>query len=221
LRVLDCVAPSRGSDSLARTLLGHEVSLLGAPTFDDCGEPRLGDKLRAMGYTHVVMRRDGTIGRWLLANPAPEGLARGREFEDAAILEVRAERPRVYVSALLGFYPREYEGKATWRWMGQTGALRVVATQQSAATVLELELKAFPRETRVEWFLGGRRAGELEVAADWRPYELALGPLALGETILTLACRGPAVVAQDVLHNGDPRALGLAVGSWKITSIAH
>jgi len=221
LRVLDCVAPSRGSDSLARTLLGHEVSLLGAPTFDDCGEPRLGEKLMAMGYTHVVMRRDSAIGRWLLANPAPEGLARGREFEDAAILEVRAERPRVYVSALLGFYPREYEGKATWRWMGQTGGLRVVATRQSEATVLELELKAFPRETRVEWFLGGRRAGELEVAADWRPYELALGPLALGETILTLACRGPAVVAQDVLHNGDPRALGLAVGSWKITSIAH
>ena len=63
LRVLDCVPPSRGSDSLALSLLGHEVSLLGAPTFDDCGEPRLGDKLEAMGYTHVVVRRDSTIGK--------------------------------------------------------------------------------------------------------------------------------------------------------------
>ena len=76
-----CLRPE-SSDSLARSLLGHEVSLLGAPTFDDCGEPRLGDKLTAMGYTHVVVRRDSTIGRWLAANPAPEGLARGPEFED-------------------------------------------------------------------------------------------------------------------------------------------
>ena len=95
---------------------------------------------------------------------------------------MKAERPRAYVSALLGFYPREYEGEATWRWMGQTGALRVVATRESAGTVLELELKAFPRDRRVEWFLDGRRLGEVEVAAEWRRYELPLGPLAPGET---------------------------------------
>jgi hypothetical protein len=216
LRVLDCVPPSRASDSLALSLLGHQVSLLGAPSLDDCGEPRLGYKLTAMGYTHVVVRRDSAIGRWLAANPAPEGLARGPEFEDARILEVKADPPRVYVSALLGFYPREYEGEATWRWMGRTGVLRVVATRESVETVLELELKAFPRERRVEWFLNGRRLGEVEVATDWRRYELHLGPLEPGETTLTITCRGPAVVASDVLHNDDPRALGLALGSWRL-----
>ena len=215
LRVLDCVPPSRVSDSLAVPLLGHEVWLLGAPTFDDCGEPRLGDKLKAMGYTHVVVRPDSTIGRWLAAHPPPEGLARGPEFEDGWILEVKAERPRVYVSALLGFHPREYDGEATWRWMGQTGALRVAATRESV-TLLELELKAFPRDRHVEWFLNGRRLGEVEVTAEWRRYELALGPLTPGEATLTLACRGAAIVANDLLHNDDPRALGLAVGSWRI-----
>ena len=83
LRVLDCVPPSRVSDSLALPLLGHEVSLLGAPTFDDCGEPRLGDKLEAMGYTHVVVRRDSTIGRWLAASPAPEGSPADRSSRTA------------------------------------------------------------------------------------------------------------------------------------------
>jgi hypothetical protein len=219
LRVLDCVPPSRASDSLALSLLGHEVSLLGAPTFDDCGEPRLGDKLKAMGYTHVLVRRDSTIGRWLAAHPAPEGLARGPEFQDGRILEVKAERPRVYVSGLRGFYPREYQGEATWRWMAQTGALRLIATPGSVGTILELELKAFPRERRVEWLLNGRRLGEVQVAAEWRRYELPLGPLAPGETTLMLACRGPAIVANDVLHNGDPRALGLAVGSWRIDDV--
>jgi len=216
LRVLDCVPPFRLSDSLALPLLGHDVSLLGAPTFDDCGEPRLGDKLKVMGYTHVVVRRASTIGRWLAARPAPEGLARGPEFEDGWILEVKAERPRVYLSAWLGFDPREYEGDRTWRWMGQTGALQFVTTRESMGTLLEVELKAFPRARQVEWFLNGRRLGEMEVAAEWRRYELPLGALAPGETTLTLACRGPAIVANDFLHNDDPRALGLAVGSWRI-----
>jgi hypothetical protein len=215
LRVLDCMRPSSVSDSLALSLLGHEGSLLGA-SIDDCGEPRLGEKLEALGYTHLIVRRNSTIGRWLAAGPAPEGLARGQEFEDGSILVVSAERPRVYVGALLGFYPREYDGEATWRWMGQTGALEMVATRESAQTVLELELKAFPRDRRVEWLVNGRRLGEVEVAAGWRRYELPLGPLAPGEATLTLACRGPAVVANDVLQNRDPRALGLAVGKWRI-----
>jgi hypothetical protein len=218
LRVLDCVSAYRASDTQAVPLLGHEVSLLGGPTLDDCGEPRLGDKLKAMGYTHVVVRRDSTIGRWLADNPSPEGLARGREFEDAWVLEVKAERPPVYVSAMLGFYPREYEGAATWRWMGQTGLLRFVAAAESEA-LLDLELKAFPRDRRVEWFLDGRRLGDVEVATEWRRYELPLGPLAPGERTLTLACRGPAAVANDVLHNDDPRALGLAVRSWRIEDV--
>jgi hypothetical protein len=169
-----------------------------------------------MGYTHVVVRRDSTAGRWLAAHPPPEGLARGPEFKDGSILEVQAERPRVYVGALVGFHPREYEGEATWRWMGQAGALRIVAALESLGTVLALELKAFPRDRSVEWFLDGRRLGELEVAVDWRRYELPLGTLTPGEHTLTLACRTPATVANDVFRNDDPRALALAVGTWRI-----
>jgi len=216
---LDCVPPSRGSDSLAVPLLGYEVSLLGAPFFDDCGEPRLGDKLRATGYTHLVVRRDSATGRWLSTNPAPDGLAHGPEFAESWILVVKAERPQVYVSALLGFHSREYEGTTTWRWMGQTGALRVVATREAAAAVMELDLKAFPRDRSVEMFLDGRRLGEVQVAGEWRRYELPLGRLAPGDSMLTLACREPAMVADDVLGNGDPRALGLAVGSWRIEDV--
>ena len=248
LRVLDCVPRSGESDSFALSLLGHEGSLLGAPTLDDCGEPRLGDKLAAMGYTHVVVRRDSAIGRWLAKNPAPEGLARGPIFEDAWILEAKAAPPVVYVSALLGFSPREYEASpegsaellerarrhraevgreyeaspegATWRWMGQAGMLRLATSRESAGTfLLALELKAFPRDRHVEWFLDGQRRGEVEVTAEWRWYELRLGALAPGETTLTLASRGPAIGADDVLHNGDLRALGLAVGSWRIRDV--
>ena len=58
LRVLDCVPPARASDVLALSLLGHDGTLLGGAGLDDCGEPRLGEKLAAMGYTHVVLRHE-------------------------------------------------------------------------------------------------------------------------------------------------------------------
>jgi hypothetical protein len=218
LRALDCVAPSRWSDSLALALLGHDASRLGTSPFDDCGEPHLGDKLEAMGYTHALVRRDSAIGRWLAVNPPPEGLERGPEFDDGSILRVKAEPRRVYVSELRGFYPREYEGNDTWRWMGQTAALRIVATQESMGTVLELELKAFPRDRQVAVLLDGRRQGDLEVAGEWRRYTLPLGRLPAGETTLALACGDAAIVADEVLHNDDRRALALAVGSWMISS---
>jgi hypothetical protein len=218
--------------------------MLGSPNFDDCGEPRLGDKLKAMDYTHAVVRRDSAIGNWLANNPAPGGLARVLEFEDGWILEVTAAPPGVYVSSLLGFYPREFQDataatasgsprllgappgsrgelvspETTWRWMGQRGSLRLFASRESAGSVLYLDLQAFPRERRVEWFLDGRKLGEVRAAAEWRSYELALGSLASGAVTLTLACDEPASVANDTRHNGDLRALGLAVGQWRIKS---
>ena len=231
LRVLDCVPPSKLSDVFALGLFPHEISLLGrsfiargggsetigATRLDDCGEPQLRDKLSALGYTHVVVRRNSPTGRWIAGGPAPAGLAFGPEFEDGRVLAVSAERPRAYVTGLLGFYPREYLGPAAWRWMGQAGALTLVnATGESVAIALELELASFPGDRRVEWLLDGRRLGELAVVADWRQYVVPLGPIAPGDNTLSLACQGPAVVANDVRRNGDPRALCLAVGSWRV-----
>ncbi len=219
LRVLDCVPPSGGTDSLARSLLGHAVSLLGAPNFEDCAEPQLGDKLRAKGFTHVVVRHDSTMGQWLAKRPTPRGLVRGPAFENAWILEVKAEQPRAFVSALLGFYAREYDDQATWRWAGQTGWLRIVTTRQSAGTLLGLELKAFPHPRRIETLLDGIPLRDLEVATEWRRYELPLGPLPRGESTLTLASREPALLANDITHNGDRHALGLAIGSWSLDEV--
>jgi hypothetical protein len=68
----------------------------------------------------------------------------------------------------------------------------------------------------VECLLDGRRIRELQVAPEWRRYEIPLGRLSRGENTLTLACRGPAVVANEVRRNGDPRALCLAVGRWAL-----
>jgi hypothetical protein len=216
LRVLDCVSASRVSDSLALSLLGHEGSLLG-PGVDDCGEPGMAEKLKAMGYTHVVARRHA-MGAGLAARP-PSGLARIAEFHDSSVLRVDAEAPRAHVSAMPGFHPREGDGSRTWRWMPQTGALVIAVGGAPVDAVLDVEMRAFPGERRVEWLVDGRRMGEVRVAAEWRRHSLPLGMLAPGTRItLALACDRPARVADDLLGNGDRRALALAVGDWSLTA---
>jgi hypothetical protein len=71
-------------------------------------------------------------------------------------------------------------------------------------------------ERRVAWLDDGRRVGEFTVAPEWKSFVLSLGSLAAGGHTLTLACLEPAVAADALLHNGDRRALAVAVGSWRI-----
>jgi hypothetical protein len=185
---------------------------------DDCGEPRLGERLGALGYTHVIIRKDTLLGSWLARNPArfaaSAGLTPGMGFRTAWILSVNAVRPRVHLENWSGFYPREYEADRTWRWMAGLGTLRFLAMGGQSDATLEMEMRSFPADRRVEWFVDGRRGGEIEVTAEWGHYQLRLGPLERGRFELTLACVEPAVAARDVLPNHDPRALGLAVGPW-------
>jgi len=216
VRALDCVGPTRVSDVIGASLAGHEVSLLGPQGFADCGEPWLADRLAVKGYTEVLVRRDTPVGAWLASRPTPEGLARGPEFEDSWILDVKPRRPDAYVEAWLGFYPREYDARTTWRWMGQTGALRLVTTRGVEAAVLDLDLASFPATRRVQWLLDGHPRGDLEVSAEWHRYELPLGALPAGEAVLTLASAEAAIPAREVLGNDDPRPLAVAVGNGTI-----
>ena len=134
----------------------------------------------------------------------------------AGALEVPADGSPVYVGALLGFHARESDGDRQWRWMAQTGALRVVATARAPETAIDLELRSFPGPRRIEWLLGGRRMGSLEVTPQWGIYRLALGDLDSGSCTLTLASSDAAIPADAILHNGDPRPLALALSRWTI-----
>ena len=225
LRVLDCVDSTRVSDTLTAPLLGHPISLLGGPALEDCGEPRLGEKLSAKGYTHVIVRRGTPAGSWLAQDPTRfatrGGLAPEIAFQKASIFTVRAESPRVRLERWSGFYPREYEADHTWRWMAQAGALHFAAADGVNGTTLEIELRSFPGDRRVEWTVNGRGSARLEVTPRWHRYELPLGPPDNGEWVVTFACAEPAIISRDVLPNQDPRALGLAVSAWTFKEADH
>jgi hypothetical protein len=222
MRVLDCVETRRVTDTLATSLLGHEVSLLGGPGLDDCGEPRLGEKLRALGYTQVIVRHDTKAGAWL-AKDSGRFANRGAlspliGFDRSSIFSVPPHPPRAYLAAWTGFWPREYEGARTWRWMANVGTLRFVATPDTAEAILDIELRAFPGDRHVDWSVDGRPGGELEITPDWRAYRLRLGRMSAGKGTLTLSCREPAAIPGEVPGSPDPRALAVAIGAWTVTA---
>ena len=224
-RVLDCVEPARFSDTLAVPLLGHEVTFLGTAGIDDCGEQGLGSRLATLGINRVIVRSNTPVGRWRSRSRADFAvhthLAPEVDFGDAAVLRPALEPGTAQARGWSGFFPREYEGDATWRWMSTTGELRITMSQASTQARLRVELRSFPGPRRVDWFINGEKGGELSLTPDWRVHTLNLARRAAGDFTLTLVAEAPAVVAHDALANHDHRGITVAVRSWSIEDHKH
>lgn len=210
-RVLDCVPPERFSDTLAAAHLSHPISWLGTAGIDDCGEPRLGEKLKAFGFTHAIARRDTVIA-------TDSALGVEETFDDSRLLRVAAGFPRAHVAEWTGFHAREHAASRTWRWMARSGTLRYSIDDALEDAILRIELRSFPGARRVAWSVDGVKRGELDITPEWRSYELNAGRLDKVMRDLTFTCREPAVAANAALGNGDSRELCLAVSSWSLTS---
>ncbi len=208
-RVLDCIRPDSFSDTLAAAHLSHPLSWLGTVGIDDCGEPRLGEKLKALGFTHAIARRDTVIS-------TDSALAVEEAFGDSRLLRVAADFPRAHIAEWAGFHAREHAASRTWRWMARTGTLRLSIDAAIGGAMISIELRSFPGARRVDWSVDGVKRGELDVTPEWRSYELDAGRLAKGGLDLTFLCREPGVVADAALGNGDSRELCLAVSSWRL-----
>jgi hypothetical protein len=217
LRILDCVPRSSPGERTVLRLFGSgRIALLRGS--EDCGDPDFVAKLATEGYTHVILRRASPLGQWLGDHTTPEGLQRLRSFEEAWVLAVTAEPPPVYLEIHGGFHWREYQGARTYRWMADRGSLTVVHTGDVPLEVrFQLELNSFPTERALGIAFDGLPMGELVVSTDPSRYEL--GPLAVtpGRHRLDLVPRTPAVIADEIRHNGDLRPLTVALGSWSLS----
>lgn len=224
-RVLDCVEPARFTDTLAAPVLGHEITFLGTTGIDDCGEAGLGTRLAALGITHVIVRRDTSVGRWRTQDPASfashSSLTPAIDLGDAAVLRPGLESTTARVSGWSGFFAREYEGDTTWRWMSRRGELRITTPQGSTQARVRVELRSFPGPRRLKWFIDGHKGGELNLTPDWSLHTLSLGRREGGDVTLTFVAEASAVVAHDALHNRDQRALAVALRSLRLEDREH
>ncbi len=214
VRAVDCTPPTAEPDAIE--WLSRGTIVLRPAGFEDCTEPRLADKLAAGGYTHLLVRANAANASRLAHESLPEGMQLGARFPDGAVLTITTAPPVAHTSLMTAFYPREYDGVWTWRWMAPGASWQVVNNTRSRVTVTgSVEMAAFNRRRTLTVRLDGREVQTLSVG-DAR--EVArIGPLTLSPGVHDLAFQPvePPTVANDLLKNGDPRALSVRIGSWR------
>ncbi|MEP7309481.1 MAG: hypothetical protein ABJA98_28585 [Acidobacteriota bacterium] len=213
LLVLDCAAtPPNGF--VSSLTLGRIRAL--DHTFADCVEPGMAGKLSAAGYTHVLVR-DRWERQWLREHGDAEGFRMQAHYSDADILAVTPGEPLVYTQQIVGLWPREHDHDTTWRWMGTDASWTIVTPTSRAWITLAIDLSAFHVRRPLVVRLDGddERILSIDQGPGLRTYRI--GPLALsaGPHVLTLHSAAPATVADEVLGNGDHRALSFSIGAWK------
>lgn len=212
-RALDCYPYTRESQSV-QWLTGGRV-VLPPRSLADCREPGLIATLSATGFTHLLVRRNTREGRWFEGRLPPAGLRVAAQFDDAQVFAVTARPSLIRTVRTHAFYPVEFDEAWTWRWMGAEASWTVVnSSDRFLMASVDLEMNAFHEPRRLTIMLNG---GEVqEIVVDRQRAIRHIGPFALrpGEQTLTFRASTPPTVADDRIHNGDPRPLSFAFGDW-------
>jgi hypothetical protein len=214
VHVLDCVPHTQESQSV-QWLTGGRV-ILRPRSVGDCREPGVIGTLAATGFTHMLVRRDTPEGRWFDGRPAPDGLRMAARFDDAAVFAVTEPPSLIRTMRTQAFYPVEFNNEWTWQWMGPQASWTVVnSSERSLLASVDLEANAFAEPRELTIVLDGAEVQQIVIHA--RRAIHRIGPLALRPGDHTLAFRAaPApTVADERLHNGDPRPLSVAFGDWR------
>lgn len=210
-RVFDCEPLTIASASVAWLTGGRITS--GDRAVSDCADPQFAAKLRAAGFTHVLVH-DPWERDWLREHGAAEGLQLQTRFADADVLAVKPT-DLMYAHVITGFSQREHDARTTWRWMGADGLWAIEAPTRHAHVVLDLDIRAFHVTRTVAVRLDAEPEQTFAVDPVERTYRIGPFALSAGAHRLQFHSAAGATVADDVMGNGDRRALSIAIGFWK------
>lgn len=210
----DCAARTPADESIA-WLTGDRIALRDG-WLDDCTEPNLADRLAAAGYTHLIVRARSPEGRWLSGHRTLAGLQPAAQFRDSEVRAITVPPPTVYTVRMTGFHARERDADWTWRWMGGEASWTVANTSGLPITAsVDADISTFNGPRRLTILLDG--CAVQSVVLDGGRTSRRLGPFTLlpGDHALVFRSTDPTTVANDLLHNGDRRALSFAIGDWR------
>jgi len=213
-RVFDCVAPTPGATAGVARLMNREVAFPAGP-LSDCAEPEFSSKLAAFGFSHVIVRTASKSGEWT-EGATLDGVKAVHVAADASVFEITAPKRAVYVTELSGFFPREYLGLDTWRWMGAEGSMKTMnASVDRAVGELGLELEAFGVERLLRLTVNGNELSALTVQPIRKWY--SVGPVVLtpGANVIGFVADGVLVPANGEGAAADTRALSVRVRRWR------
>lgn len=213
-RVLDC-APLTPASASVPWLSAYRIALLGG-NITDCSEPNLGAKLSAAGYTHLLVHEVTRDAQWFRGRGTRDGLESRATFDGVEVFAVTGPPPPVFTARMTAFHPREYDEAWSWRWMGHQAAWTIVnTTERTLLAMLDIQMTAFNGGGRLQLVLDG--VDVQTVAIDTGRVSARIGPLALtpGNHQLLFRSANPPTMADELLHNGDRRALSFAIGGWR------
>jgi len=211
--VFDCTRNSL-AEYQTSWLAGFGIDYL-SPAVDDCGEPALASKLRALGYRYLVTR-PGAPERPSLDAPAAVGFRRVYRADDADVLEVTAAPASVFVTQWQGLSPREYDGARSWRWMGPSaqGVLRN-ASGSPVSGVLAIDLAAFGVPRHATIFIDGRPQQQAVIPTHPMTWTLPSVTLSPGPHVVVVASLDAAMSPRSVGVAEDDRALAFQIVNWR------
>jgi hypothetical protein len=203
-RILDCY-PQNQADALVPWLMKQEMSFL-TPSLSTCGDPQLGLKLAAQGYTHIIVRGGDASSK--LLSPLPPAITRAHTFADSAVYTVSKVLPPVVTLSSSGFFDYEHDGDDWWRWLSPVGTWTVrntTAAPQRVRLTLELVAIGMPRSLTVT--LDGAPAGTTMAAIARGAHVLGPWTLTPGDHVLSFAADGEPMRPADVADNSRDRRL--------------
>lgn len=213
LRVLDCEPLTPESASVS-WLTNGRIVLLENAFGDRCADSESATRIWAAGFSHVLVR-DTWERRWLSDYGEAQGFRVSARLADGDVLAVTPREPVVYTQQATGFWPREHDDEKSWRWMGADASWTIVTPASRPSVTLEVDLNAFhvPRPLSVR--LDGAHQQTLDIDPGPRTYRIGPFALAAGYHLLSFHSSAPPTPADEVLGNGDPRALSFSVSAWK------
>jgi hypothetical protein len=216
-KILDCAPVPDIEQRAVPRLFGPGLERLLSTS--DCGEPGFAGKVAARGVTTVIVQRASRGAAALLSRPLAAGLAPLRDFPDAVVWRVTASPSPLTLELGRAFHLREYSEAGSFRWMPSGAELTAINHTGAPTRVrLELRLHAFPGPREVTLLAPGGAAFTAAVGTTPAPHRFGPFDLAPGRYPLELRTATPAVVADDVLRNGDRRRL--AIGLWEWSFVA-
>jgi hypothetical protein len=206
-QVLDCY-PFSLAEGTIPWLTGRDIRFLG-DDLPSCNDPKLGERLAAMGVHQMLVRRNRVASQ--PTHPLPPGLTLARAFDDADLYDVSQTPPAIAVTGTTGFLGLEQAGDDWWQWMGPTGAWDVRNTTSApieAALVVHLTPFAAPRT--LTYSLDGGAEQRVAIPIDGREFTLGPWPLTPGAHQLRFAADGEALRPSDFSNTDDRRVLAVS-----------
>lgn len=215
VRLFDCTVATTGATAGVSLLMRAQVHFPASP-LGDCADPELGAKLAAFGFTTLLVRRDTDAGEWLTDGGQIAGVRALRTYEDGLVFEVRPGKPPLYTTEISGFYPREYRGRDTWRWLGQAGAMSVISLEPGPMVFrLEIDVEAYADTRRLRVTIDDQDVDIIVVTTVRQSATTAPFTLTPGVHTIRFESDGTRIPTQQGGGAIDTRPLSVRVFGWQ------